>query len=64
MSVWLCTGAAVNKKATEEGGERERERAGSGSGGAGHGDLAACVCMQKLQQKEIWGQEIFWGVKV
>ena len=21
------------------------------------------MCMQKLQQMEIWGQEIFWGVK-
>ena len=66
----MCGSAQVlvNKKAEEgrrrrvgerdQGREREREswlRSQSWRPGS--------VCTQKLQQMEIWGQEIFWGVK-
>lgn len=43
----------MNKKA-----EREREKAQGPDMETWRLDG---VCMQKLQQMEIWGQEIFWG---
>ena len=62
----------MSKKA-EEGQEaettrRERDQGGTGrpGGRAGSGGQTwrpGSACMQKLQQMEIWGQEIFWGVK-
>ena len=66
----MCGSAQVlvNKKAEEgrrrrlgerdQGRERERE-----SWLRGQSWRPGSVCTQKLQQMEIWGQEIFWGVK-